>query len=313
MDQLKTILVAVDFSPCSADAFRQAARIAAWNRATLSAVHVINMPVLDPLYPVELQSVDELEAQARDDWKAFAPGCEAVDATPLAVEVGNPRRTILDVVRRDRPDLLVIGAHSELDAGRGIGGTAAACAQRAATRVLIVRENQHGPFRSVLACVDFSQTSRVALEHAIQVAAQDDAELHILHVYQDPWRGRPIPAAIEANMPDFAGQYRRSTEERVRVFCEPFGHELNALKAGFHAHQSLSHGEGIIAFAQRHGCDLVILGTKASWSVHDFFWGSTAERVVRECPSCVLAVKPPGFRQQEPLIELGQHQSLVQL
>ena len=32
MDRLKSILVAVDFSPCSADAFKQAARIAAWDR-----------------------------------------------------------------------------------------------------------------------------------------------------------------------------------------------------------------------------------------------------------------------------------------
>jgi len=31
MDRLTSILVAVDFSPCSADAFKQAAGMAAWD------------------------------------------------------------------------------------------------------------------------------------------------------------------------------------------------------------------------------------------------------------------------------------------
>ena len=39
MDRLKTILTAIDFSPCSSDAFRQAARIAAWQGAELLRVH----------------------------------------------------------------------------------------------------------------------------------------------------------------------------------------------------------------------------------------------------------------------------------
>jgi nucleotide-binding universal stress UspA family protein len=44
MDQLASILVAVDFSTCSAAAFQQAARIAAWNQASLAAMHVVPMP-----------------------------------------------------------------------------------------------------------------------------------------------------------------------------------------------------------------------------------------------------------------------------
>ncbi|MBM4361664.1 MAG: universal stress protein, partial [Deltaproteobacteria bacterium] len=39
--------------------------------------------------------------------------------------------------------------------------------------------------------------------------------------------------------------------------------------------------------------DLVVLGTRGRTNLRDLFLGSTAERVVRECPCSVLAV-PPG-------------------
>jgi len=51
MDRLKSTLVAVDFSPCSAYAFKQAARIAAWDGGegrTLAALHVIALPTYMP-------------------------------------------------------------------------------------------------------------------------------------------------------------------------------------------------------------------------------------------------------------------------
>jgi nucleotide-binding universal stress UspA family protein len=50
MDRLGSIVVAVDFTPCSATALAQAARIAQWNQAKLHVVHVI-----ETLVVIELQ------------------------------------------------------------------------------------------------------------------------------------------------------------------------------------------------------------------------------------------------------------------
>lgn len=298
MDRLAKILVAVDFSPCSADAFREAARIAAWSRASLKALHAVDVSLFTPIPPDPLMPVGLLIEEARTLWDSFAPDCAARAATPLTIEVGRSRDVILDQVRLEVPDLLVIGAHSDLDARRAIGGTAAACVQHAETKVLVVRESQSGPFKSVVACVDFSDTSRTALEQAIRIAVQDSAQLHILHVYVDPWRGRTAKAPADVDAPSFRKAHQGAVDVHLRKFCEPLAHEIGALRAEFHSTLATSHGEGIIDFVRSRKCDLAVLGTRAKWNIRDFLWGSTAERVVRECPSSILTLKPQGFTRQ---------------
>jgi universal stress protein E len=306
MDRSKNILVAVDFSPCSADALRQAARIASWTGASVNAIHVVSVegfvPYPHPLAPmgVPVPPVDELVRNAKARWATFVKDCPGREKIPLDIQVGNPRDRILDKVYQERPDLLFVGAHSTEDRARAIGATAGALVQRAACKVVVVRQGQGGKFKSVAVCVDFSDASRVAMEQAVRVAAQDDAALHVLNVYTDPWQGLVKPQQVQDMMPDFNARFERAVEERLQEFCRPLAHEMGALKAEYHGRMSSSHGEAIVAFVQTNGCDLVVLGTRGKWSLRDFFWGSTAERVVRDCPCSVLAVKPPGFQQIEP-------------
>ena len=74
--------------------------------------------------------------------------------------------------------------------------------QRAQTKVLVVREAASEPFRSVVACIDFTEVSKFALEQAIRIAAQDSAALTILHVYADPWGGWGPPTTVKNNLPE---------------------------------------------------------------------------------------------------------------
>lgn len=304
MDRLKTILVAVDFSPSSAAALKQAVRIAALNRARVSAIHVVEIPAYalpeGSFLPIDLlPPVDLLISASRERWTQWAPAREVGRAVSFECVLGLPRMEILERARHGTLDLLVVGAHGEFDAKRGVGSIAAACVQRARTKVLVVRDDQTSAFKSVVACVDFSDTSRLAVEQAVRIAAQDGAALHILHVYTDPWHGLGPPDEIKANMPDINARYQQAVEQHLRSFCEPLAHEIRALKAVFHVEQfdQGGHGKSIVEFVARERCDLVVLGTRSKWNVRDFFWGSTAERVVREAPCSVLAVKPPGLEQ----------------
>lgn len=303
MDSLKRILVAVDFSACSSAALRQASRIAAWNRATLAALHVVPDPVYplppDLYFPLDATTTKALLQEARDRWATWSRENQGGASARFDAIIGIPRYEILQRVERDKPDLLVVGAHSELDTRRGIGSTASACVQRAGTRVLVVREDQVAPFRSVVACVDFTDLSREALDQAIRVAAQDDSALHILHVFEDPWRGLRLPDKVRNNLPDLAERYRGSVERHLRSFCEPQEHETGALRATFHAVQADSHGKGIVDFVRHQHCDLAVLGTRSKWNLRDLFWGPTAERVVREASCSVLTIKPAQRRQRK--------------
>ncbi|MCC6951978.1 MAG: universal stress protein [Phycisphaerales bacterium] len=300
MSKLNSILVAVDFSPCSVAAFRVAARFADCNRASLRAVHAVALPSFvpapHPLFPFPLPTQADFVADAKTAWAVFAAAASTRSDVTCDIEVGNPPEIILQAAARAGADLLVLGSHSAIDAHKGIGPTAASCVQRAKMQVLLVREDHAGPFRSVVACLDFTDTSKLALQHAIRVAAQDSAALHVLHVYDDPWYGLGPPAGVKENMPDFKAQLNRGVEARLREFCAPWSHEINALKAEFHCLESEwrggGYGHAIVRFVKERGCDMTVVGTRDRWNVRDMIFGSTAERVVRGAPCSILAVKP---------------------
>lgn len=300
MNDLKTILVAVDFSLCSSDAFRQAARIAAWNNAELRVLHVVSVPMTLPglhaFIQTEQPNQDDLVRQARRRWEDFAPSCEGKARAELSIVVGSPRGEVLRVVEALKPDLLVMGANSVLDRGCGIGTTAAACVRQADTKVLVVREEQTRPFASVAACIDFSETSRLALEQAVRVAVRDEAALHVVHVYDRPWHGMPGSDIVEANVPDVDTKIKEAVVQRLREFCQPLANEMAALKAHFHGFQHdehwSGHGDGLVEFISSQRADLVVLGVRSSWNTRDFLWGSTAERVCRDAGCSILTVRP---------------------
>ena len=63
MNELRTIVVGLDFSRCSLKALAHAVRIARWNGARLHAVHVIDALVLTDLAEVLRIPPDEVRAQ----------------------------------------------------------------------------------------------------------------------------------------------------------------------------------------------------------------------------------------------------------
>lgn len=300
MNSLKSILAAVDFSPCSVSALKEAARVASFSRASLRAVHVVAIPSYvpapHPLFPFPLPTQADYVSEARTAWALLEPELGSESGVTCDVEIGHPRDVILEVAGRVRADLIVLGSHGIADAHKGIGPIAAGCMQRARSAVLLVREDHKGPFRNAVACVDFTETSRLALHHAIRLAAKDGAALHVLHVYDDPWHGLGPPTGIRSNMPEFKAHFHESVEGRLREFCSSFTHELGALRAKFHCLESEwrggGYGHAIVRFIKEQGCDLAILGTRDRWNVRDMIFGSTAERVMREGQCSILGVKP---------------------
>lgn len=301
MDNLKTICVALDFSPASGDALAQAQRLAAFTRAKVHAVHAVFIPVFAPMGPTAMPFELPTSGAAMQDAQAMAAGFFKGRAGAPAPEVdyviGPPADGILDMAEKRVADLLVLGACSADDAG--VGTVAAACVRRASCPVLLVRRGQTGAFKSIAACVDFSETSRLALEQAVRIVARDGGALHVVHMYEEPWSAG-LPAGVKQNMPDFSAQYQQGVDARLREFCAPLAHELGALKAQYHA---VGHartwgggglGRGLTQFIRTHGVDLTVLGTRSNWNVRDFILGSTAERVVRDARCAILAVKPPG-------------------
>ncbi len=292
MDRIRSIVVGVDFTPCSKSALRQALRIADWNRGKLVAVHA-----LDPLVAAELELVLQESSRANAqplvdgvtaEWEEFTKDVRGAPSTPFFVDVDNPLASMTKRVDLHHADLLVLGTHGQ-SSSRSTGALASACVRRAASKVLLVREDQPQAFKNVVVCVDFSDNSRLALSQGIRVALQDEAFLHLIHVFEMPWkslrRGPPPSPEIESH-------YRQALPIRLRDFTAPHTHEMGYLEPEYAVIESPSRGDAITQYVQPLASPLVVLGTRGHTSMHDLLVGSTAERVVSNVPCSILAIRP---------------------
>lgn len=171
--------------------------------------------------------------------------------------------------------------------------------------MLLVRDTQKGPFKTIVAAVDFSETSALALARAARFAARDGAELHVLHVFAAPWHQLHYRAPTPLAPPHLQKQYRDGLERRLAEFARPAIEAHAGLKVRTVCHDYNGHRSGIVEYAKSVAADLILLGTRGRTNLRDILLGSTAEKALEESPCSVLAVKPEGFEHplasaQEP-------------
>ena len=128
------------------------------------------------------------------------------------------------------------------------------------------------PVRQILFATDFSPSSEAAARVARDYARHFGARLHILHVV---WAG------TDPMMPPLLGKLAEELGIDVPV--------VTAVESGAPAAR-------IVRYAERHGVDLIVVGTHGRTGVTRALLGSVAERVVRTAPCPVLAVarEPSG-------------------
>lgn len=308
----KSIVIGTDFTACSASAVGQALRIASWSGAPLHVVHVIDTTVVidleSALSPMQQGIRDGLTDDARRAWVEFAAKIPGAAGLPIEVAINNRIVGILRQSRAHGADLLVMGAHGQRHPDVGFGTVATACVRNSMTDVLLVRDTQAGPFKTVVAAVDFSETSARAMARAAAIAARDGAELHVLHVLAAPWHGLAAPwhgfsrAGSEPLAPaQLQKRHREAMERRLAELVKPITEAHPNLRLRTACHDSDQHRSGIVEYARSVSADLIVLGTRGRTNLRDILLGSTAERTLSESPCSVLAVKPEGFRP--PLAE----------
>lgn len=296
MQALSSIVVGVDFTPCSGAALRQAIRLAASSRARIHVAHVVDtlvaVSLTEELTALQAEVTAGLMREAREAWKAFSAGIPGAGELPFHVDVGSPAASLSRLCVEHRADLLVLGTHGHSPAERGTGTMATQCVRRAPVNVLLVHDSAVGAFKNVLACVDFSPTSRQAVDEALRLAAVEGAVAHALYVFTPPWEHMKMKAGAPEATPAMHASYALGLQRQLEVFCEPTRPEVSWARPTFHAIPGENHGRAICDFAKVHNVDLVVLGTRGHTNLRDVLLGSTAERVVRHAQRSVLAIRP---------------------
>jgi nucleotide-binding universal stress UspA family protein len=206
----------------------------------------------------------------------------------ILIEEGNLYATLLDVVEKNKIDLIVLGTHGRSGAAKFfLGSVAEEIFRHAPCPVLTV-----GPFTSgtrlgesqikeIVYATDFSPESAAAAAHAISLAQEFQAHLTLMHVIANEAPGDLL----------LPGELVRATEQHLRnlvppeaeLWCEP----------RFVVEQGSPAGK-ILEVAKHHSADLIVLGIHKPSG----FPGAgthlpiaTAHKVVSHAPCPVLTVR----------------------
>ncbi len=130
--------------------------------------------------------------------------------------------------------------------------------------------------KTILVPRDFSEGSEQALAYASALARRVGAALHLLYVevlYEDAYSPGPIAEAAPA------GVHERLTEG------------VEGLAVQHAVERDIAAAPAILAYADAHDVDLIVMGTHGRRGLRRLLLGSVAEEVVRLAPCPVLSVR----------------------
>lgn len=287
MKDFNNILVGIDYSESSRSALRQAGRIAADEGSELVALHVV--------VPSEIEEYGKYYTVSSDDMLQSFRGeiAEIIErelgsgaAARSETVVGTPYHELMEWIEKHGNDLLVLGSRGGSAHPHGIGFFAAKCVRHAQIPVLLTRQRHETPFKRIVACVDFSETSDDLLQLAARIARDEGAELQVVHAVSPPWmRGTHVLYNLQTIEDDaYKAQFREILGEQMEAACNKL-----PIKAEPHVLEHPNKSRAILKFLNENDADLAVVG-RSGRSIRQFLIGTTAERLIHRSPCSVLVV-----------------------
>jgi nucleotide-binding universal stress UspA family protein len=295
--KMKSILCATDFSDFSNRTIAWGVALAKEFDATLYICHVIDLSSIAIYGEFQLDPVgqqDRIRKEAHEQLHHLI-GEQPVAWVPL-ITVGHVADEISRIVDEKGIDLVITATRGRSGFKRLILGSVTERLMRVLSCPLFIAHSlehelvnladQQVALKKILVGCDFSPDSSWAFQHALSLAQEFQAELHLAHVVE--------PAAYQQLLrPDDSlrqeiqeGLRKRLTEkllemvpEEARNWCTP---ETRILEG--HPYEEL------VKYAKSSDIDMIVLGVRGHGLVKTLFLGSTTDRVVRQAPCPVLSV-----------------------
>lgn len=302
MIELKQILCPVDFSEFSRRALDHALGVARCYGSTVTALHVAApMPVVVPgpsflgaetPPPISLPPVDRAAIAERVQRLADAEHVPGVKVVTLVVEAPEVYREILTQAERLGSDLVVMGTHGRSGFERlFLGSTAEKVLRKARCPVMTVPPKAPDamprgpvPFTRILCAVDFSDSSKVALDYATSLARGSKSVLTLAHIietrplYYD--FSPPVVIDLTAWHKEARTRLRQMVPDDVRSSCAV----SEVVREGTPYRE-------ILTLATELDADLIVVGVMGRSAADLFFLGSTTHHVIREARCAVLTLR----------------------
>jgi nucleotide-binding universal stress UspA family protein len=297
----RRILAAVDFSPSSEVALRQAVWIARQSGAELILAHAFADLVAVAHSLSTDAKLDLLTGEGDKFRRELQKRSEArmgqmianLDVAGLKLRYeavwGRPYVELASAASAFGCDLVVAGTR-----GFGplkqllVGSTAKRLIRKCPCSVWVVEPHHAEPPRAILAATDFSDVSRRAAVEGWRVAEAAGAQFHLLHVVEP----LELPEDVFGRLPE-AEAFRPKLTEAAERSLEEFIESLGVDRKQIHVHHTggLAWDE-IRRITQELSIDLIALGTVGRSGIMGLLLGNTAEKVLDTCRTSILTVKP---------------------
>ena len=294
MLEIKLILCPVDFSEFSVRAYDHALSLAEHYRAKLVAMHIVELaryPFAD--YVASTGDYGDfcraLGEGGKEQLRQFVKNHARKEIQPeLVVHEGAAPDCILSLAKEQRVDLIVMGTHGRRGYDRLVlGSVTNRVMRRTPCPVVAVCKPPHESVTAdkergyvhhlsrILFCTDFSENSERALDYAISVTGEYDAELTLLHVMED------VPSAAKAE--ESLATATRQLDKLVRP------ERSKAIKTKTKVRIGKPYQQ-IVQLAEEIQADLVVMGVRGRGALDVAVFGSTTYRVLQLGPCPVMAV-----------------------
>jgi nucleotide-binding universal stress UspA family protein len=146
----------------------------------------------------------------------------------------------------------------------------------------------------ILAPVDFSAQSDLALRYATTLADCFGATVEVLHVVEDPFvSGAWSAEAFVPNIPELLADLVATARAKLDQLKAPIDKELSFKTTVLTTVLTGQPAVSIVEYARTENFDLIVMGTHGRTGLSHAFMGSVAERVVRKASCPVMTVRVP--------------------
>jgi universal stress protein E len=208
---------------------------------------------------------------------------------------------VIRAVQRNGYDLVMKVAERDSGVATALFGSADMhLLRKCPCPVWIDRSTGAPSYQRLLAAVDpFDDTSgdlqRLILDLATSLAERENAAFEVVHAWELPGesmlangRGRIARNELDRLLADTETRHRQGLDELLQPYGLNTSNDNVRLLKGRPA-------QIISSCAAQSSADLIVMGTLGRVGIPGLFIGNTAEDVLRETRTAVLAVKPRGF------------------
>jgi nucleotide-binding universal stress UspA family protein len=297
MASLESILIPTDGSDGAMAGARRGVNLAAAAGADVVTLSVIDdretepSLALDPDGRTEREELLEEQASHAVDRVRTLAQRHLSGTVETAVEWGIPFDTIIDYAEQHDIDLIVMGTHGRSGLQRVLLGSVAEKVLRASSvPVLMVPPAADtadvgvGRYENVLVPTDGSEGAEVAVEWGITLASIYDAMVHTVYSIDVSRFGGNVDRI------DIYGALEQVGREAIESIREA---TRSAELSGTGTLGSGPATRVILAYADEHDVDLIVMGTHGRSGVERYLIGSVTEGVVRNAsvPVCCVPMR----------------------